>query len=270
MQKYKKTYWLKSNELSQIPTFEYWNNKEIEKGKIWSIPNDDFRLLEANFLAKGLYQQFCQLTKGMNFENKTIASLASGNCILESLIVKNNTNLKKFYCLEMSEHRIHNYAPKILNYYKIDPSKIELCLGSFYELKLEKKSIDYILLSQAYHHADNPKKLLSEIKRVLKPNGYLIIIGEHHFNIFTVAKVTAKHLAKYFLNYNNYRIGKTFIPKWQDLFPPCLEKGDIHYSVGEYKNSFETMYFNHKRKIFPEFKNQGFILTNSESVNDKL
>ena len=47
--KYKKYFWMDKTKLSEIPTFEYWNNKDIELEKIWSIPNDDFGLLEKKF-----------------------------------------------------------------------------------------------------------------------------------------------------------------------------------------------------------------------------
>ena len=64
------------------------------------------------------------------------------------------------------------------------------------------------------------------------------------------------------LNYNNYKSDNALIPNWNDLFPPCLVKGDIHYSKKEYKKAFDDMYFNHKRKVFRQYKNQAFILTN--------
>lgn len=55
---YKKSFWIEKEEISDIPTSEYWNNKDIELKKIWSIPNEDYNALEKKFLSKGLFQQF--------------------------------------------------------------------------------------------------------------------------------------------------------------------------------------------------------------------
>lgn len=105
----------------------------------------------------------------------------------------------------MSEHRIHEYAPKVLKYYNVDSNSIELCLGSFYELELPDNSLDFIILSQAFHHADNPHKLLEEIKRVVKSNGYIIIVGEHFFNLKTRFIKSLKHIVKFIINYQFFR-----------------------------------------------------------------
>jgi len=260
--KYKKSFWMDKTDLSQIRTFEYWNNKDVESQKIWSIPDNDYQLLGNKFLSKGLFQQFKELTNDIDFSNTTGASLASGNCILESFIINHtNQEIDKLYCLEMSEHRIHHYAPKILNHYQIDSQKVELCIGSFYDLKLENNTLDFIVLCQAYHHADEPKKLLKEIHRVLKAEGYLIIIGEHFFDFKIVIEKIIKHPIKYIINYNAFRDSNHLMPsKWQDLFPPNKMKGDIHYSIDEYSRMFKLTGFFSNRMIFRKYKNQGFLL----------
>ena len=259
--KYKKTFWLDKDELTEVPTYEYWNDKKIESSKMWSIPNNDFGLFEKKFLSKGLFQQFKALTHDINFSGLTGASLASGNCILESFIINhNNQKINKLYCIEMSEHRIHHYAPKILDHYKISPNKVELCLGSFYDLKLDDHCLDFILLSQAYHHADDPKRLLKEIDRVLKNDGYLFIVGEHFYPTRIVSFRIFKHLIKYLINYNKFRKNNNLIPEWGNLFPPCIIKGDIHYSKKEYFDAFRSEKFFPKRKIFKDYGNQGFLL----------
>jgi ubiquinone/menaquinone biosynthesis C-methylase UbiE len=264
---YKKSYWIEKSELSKIPTSKYWNDKAIEATKIWSIPNNDFELFEEKFLSKGLFQQFNELTNDIDFTGTTGASLASGNCILESFIINSSDNkIKKLYCFEMSEHRIHYYAPKILNHYNINPNNVELCLGSFYDLKLTDNTLDFIVLCQAYHHADDPKRLLKEIHRVIKDAGYLIIIGEHFFDFKIVFKKSIKHIIKFILDYNDFRKDRNFMPKWSDSFPPSITKGDIHYSKNEYMNTFSLEGFITKRKIFRKYKNQGYLLKKNKKL----
>jgi ArsR family transcriptional regulator len=49
-------------------------------------------------------------------------------------------------------------------------------LGSIEKVPLPDRSIDLALLSQALHHAENPRLALSEAFRILKPGGRLLIL----------------------------------------------------------------------------------------------
>ena len=164
-------------------------------------------------------------------------------------------------CVEFSKHRISKIAPRLLNHYKINPNKIELYYGSFYNLKIEDNSLDVVILCQAFHHAEFPNQLLIEIKRVLKQNGKLLIIGEHYFHILEISKRIIKHFIKWLINYKQIRTKSKFFPNWRYLFPPSKEKGDIHYSKSQYRIIFSNNGYFHKRYIFYNIKNQAFLLT---------
>jgi ubiquinone/menaquinone biosynthesis C-methylase UbiE len=43
---------------------------------------------------------------------------------------------------------------------RVPPEKIVLARGTFYDLHLPDGSVDFVLLSQAFHHADRPGELL--------------------------------------------------------------------------------------------------------------
>ena len=75
-----------------------------------------------------------------------------------------------------------------------DWTKISRNLGSFYQLKFDNSSLDIVFLSSAFHHAENPLRLLTEIDRVLRPGGRLILIGETHISRWAVARRIAKML----------------------------------------------------------------------------
>lgn len=49
-------------------------------------------------------------------------------------------------------------------------------LGDIEKVPLPDQSIDLALLSQALHHAENPREALSEAFRILKPGGRLIVL----------------------------------------------------------------------------------------------
>ena len=190
------------------------DTKKEEDKKMWSIPNNNFAAFEEYFDKKGLFKQLVFIVKqnGIDLNNNTAASLASGTCALESLILKKYNGIQKLFCVDFSKHRIKEIALRVLDHHKIDPNIIELCLGSFYDLKIEDNSLDIVFLCQAFHHAKYPDKLLSEIRRVLKRKGKLVIIGEHYFHILEISKRVIKHFIKWIINYKEARTKSGFLP----------------------------------------------------------
>jgi ArsR family transcriptional regulator len=53
---------------------------------------------------------------------------------------------------------------------------VDYVLGDIEKVPLPDRSVDIALLSQALHHAENPKKALSEAFRILKPGGRVLIL----------------------------------------------------------------------------------------------
>ena len=120
---YKITKWISDEEIESIPTSQYWNDKEVETRKMWSIPNNDFSAFEEYYDKKFLFEQlkFILNKNEIDLNNSTIASLASGTCALEAHILKKYPEIKKMYCVEFSKHRIEEIAPRLLDHYKINP-----------------------------------------------------------------------------------------------------------------------------------------------------
>ena len=50
-----------------------------------------------------------------------------------------------------------------------------------------------------------------------------------------------KHFVKYLINHKGYRDNRFLIPSYDDLFPPCLVKGDFHYSPQQYMHMFNRV-----------------------------
>jgi ubiquinone/menaquinone biosynthesis C-methylase UbiE/DNA-binding transcriptional ArsR family regulator len=53
---------------------------------------------------------------------------------------------------------------------------LDYVLGDIEETPLPDRSVDLVLLSQALHHAENPRKALGEAHRILKPGGRVLIL----------------------------------------------------------------------------------------------
>lgn len=103
------------------------------------------------------------------------------------------SNLKKAHALEigcgegLSTKRLIEMVPKSINieaseyvkrqipHAKKNNPGINIVQESAYELKRPDNSLDLVFLLEVLEHLDFPSKALQEIKRVLKPGGYLII-----------------------------------------------------------------------------------------------
>jgi ubiquinone/menaquinone biosynthesis C-methylase UbiE len=85
--------------------------------------------------------------------------MAAGNLWAVPRLLRLGT-VDKIYCLEYSKHRLLQIGPAVLEYYGVPKERVVLALGSFYDLHLKNKSLDFVFMSQAFHHADDPNRLL--------------------------------------------------------------------------------------------------------------
>ena len=248
-------YWIKANEIQNLPYSSYWTDEKEEENKPFYILDGNFSKIEQHLEDYGLLKdlkkclmilkkEFGQSLEGVGMD------LAAGSLWAAPLILKNE-KVEKLYCLEYSSHRLLKIGPKLLDYYNAPKDKIVLVLGDFYNLRLPNSSLDFLILVQAFHHADYPEKLLDEMNRVLKPNGIVIITGEpavylwkgyvKHAAKYFLSKIIAKKLhSKFLSNTGNIR---NFIAKRKELYPPEPILGDHYYSYNEYQSFFKKYHF---------------------------
>jgi len=259
---FKKNIWVENEKNINEFSSEYWNNPEEEKKKIWGKWETNFTELDSKFKKKGLYQQYINVinNNGVVVEKKNILSLGAGICLLEAQILKKNPEIEKIINVEFSRHRIFEIAPNIFSKYSVDKNKVELVLGNFSEIKVDSDSVNIVLMSQAFHHADKPYNLLKEIYRVLDSAGCVIIIGEHYFSKSEILSRFFKHFIKYLINYKGIRKISNIWPSWRAMFPIDKIKGDHHYTYNQYKKMFNDAGFIWERYVFTEYNNQGFML----------
>lgn len=169
--------WLDAEEIRAIEYSTYWNDESAEQGKAWWTLGGDFARMEA-YLAEQttLARELDDLLReapplGVG------ADLAAGTLWAVPRLVAHGA--ETVYAVEFSEHRLLKLGPGLLAHFGVPPERVVLCLGSFYDLRLDDRSLDFVLLAQALHHADRPEALLGEVRRVLKPGGTLYVIGEH-------------------------------------------------------------------------------------------
>jgi SAM-dependent methyltransferase len=176
--------------------------------------------------------------------------------------------VKWIYCLLYTKHRLLTLGPRLLEHYDVDPERVVLVYGSFYELRLDAGSLDFAFLSQAFHHADRPEALLGELRRVVKPGGVVIIVGEHilrprHYALYAARAGLSLALSRgaqrrLFARELDVRV--SLRPAAADVMPTDATLGDHTYTSADYRALFSDGGFALRRLRRPRAHYQSFVL----------
>jgi len=79
----------------------------------------------------------------------------------------------KVYAVDVQEYRLDNLKEHIK---KKNVTNIEVILGDYDNPKLPEASLDIIFIVDTYHEMDDYMKILSHVKKALKPDGRLLIL----------------------------------------------------------------------------------------------
>ncbi|HNS71511.1 MAG TPA: methyltransferase domain-containing protein, partial [bacterium] len=78
-----------------------------------------------------------------------------------------------------------------------DPNRVNFVEGSIDNLSMvDDNSVDVILISEVIEHVENPQRVISEFRRVLRPGGYLVMSFPNYFNVAGIVKVYKDYRAK--------------------------------------------------------------------------
>lgn len=97
--------------------------------------------------------------------------------------------------------------------------KITFVRGDIHTLPFEDETFDAVTCLEILEHVDDPKKVLSEIQRVLKPNGFFFF---HCFSKTFVAKLVMVNFARWFFREKktqyifNHFINIKMLKTWMD------------------------------------------------------
>jgi 2-polyprenyl-3-methyl-5-hydroxy-6-metoxy-1,4-benzoquinol methylase len=240
----------------------YWGDKRFEASKPFNVGKFGFYRIDHEPKYVALLNQLTQVVAETRIDvaGARILSVASGSCWLEAKWLRAN-EFKKLACIDVSAHRIHELAPATMAHYGLS-GDISLFSGSIFDFEIDgTEKFDIVLLAQAFHHIEEPIRLLRFLSKLLSPSGVVVLVGEHHFRKSTYFWRAWKHFVKYAINWKSYRALHHLFPGWQDLFPPDYEKGDIHWSLSEYDFLFRKSGFsNYRRAVDPTQRFQSFVL----------
>ncbi len=226
-------HWLSEKELETIYTSAYWNDIEAEKRKPWWIADGDYdKCLE--FLKKTdlllEYEKSEKYIGEIVKDNLKVADLAAGIGWTSALLSK-IPKVSEVHSVEISKHRLDSLFEHSVKMMAGEAAKISRYLGSFYELKFANESIDVVYMSQAFHHAESPLRLLVECDRVLRKEGTIVLVGEHYIGVLRKIR---RFLVKLLRNRN-------FTLDFYELFPPDSVLGDHYYRYSDYRFMFTSL-----------------------------
>lgn len=266
--------WLESEAIEHVETSAYWNDPRNESEKAWDVSDGDFEKMERHLIASGLIEQLSAALNTGREQGLSLrgigADLGCGTCWAEPHLLQ-GTEVEKVYCVEMSRHRLLELGLLVLSHYHVDPRRVTLCIGDFNRLSLADSSLDWVFMSQAFHHADDSGALLREVRRVLKREGFVIMIGESPPRPFT-ASLLLRYTAGVALSFLPRRVqqrlfGRQFrlgTPPWRKMRSSSddARMGDHHYTLDEYRSIFKEAHYAAHEVVVPSSNTtHGFILT---------
>lgn len=154
-----------------------------------------------------------------------------------------NVKVKSILAIDSSANYLQNFLPSVVLKMNGDMAKVKAVQGLFSPILLDSSSVDMIVISSALHHAESIGSVLSEFKRVLKPNAYLIILNETPAGSFRYIYQIFRAFIKMVFTI----ICKTYQPYAQKisaggyLYDPYL--GDVDYPEWYWKGAIKASGF---------------------------
>ena len=86
---------------------------------------------------------------------------------------------------------LRDVLPELIELVGGDAAKVERVCGQFTPLLLDDDSVDAVVMSSAFHHAENADELLADLTRVVQPRGPIVLLNEVPFSPLLMSWVAA-------------------------------------------------------------------------------
>lgn len=217
------------------------------------------------------------LVKKLNFNGSTvIADIGSGTGKLSVEFLKRNY---KCFCVEPNED-MRNMAENLLaeynGFYSVN--------GTEANTTLKSNSVDIVTVAQAFHWFDADKFKI-ECKRILKPNGYVVLIYNHRITGSDFVTENARICQEFCPNFKGFsnKLNENAINKIKFLFDNnyenvCFENNltyskdlfiqrmlSASYSLTE-KDEKYSEYINALENLFDKYSRNGTLLLPNEAI----
>lgn len=171
-------------------------------------------------------------------EGCTVLDIGCGGGWLTAYL-SNNKKIARIIAIDSSINYLENFLPDVVEQMNGNISKVETVQGFFSPVIMETESVDVIVISSAMHHADGITGVMEEYKRVLKPNGFLLILNETPSTYFRYVMSISKAFLKAFAATvsKRYQRYPQKISAAGFLYDPYL--GDVDYPDWYWKNAIK-------------------------------
>jgi len=109
-------------------------------------------------------------------------------------------SVRTIYALDSSKHYLSEMMPRVVELMGGRPEKVQPIEGLFSPLLFPDGHLDVVVAASALHHADNLESALKEIRRVVKKDGWLLLLNEaptsRFGHVYLIAKSTLKTLIR--------------------------------------------------------------------------
>jgi SAM-dependent methyltransferase len=175
-------------------------------------------------------------------ENSRVLDLGAGTGWLSAYLSKHK-NVDKIYSIDSSKYFLSSMLPEIVDKMGGVKEKIEPIEGLFSPIILGDETIDVIVASSSLHHADNLEDVLSDINRVLKKGGTLVILNETPASYLYFLYFSCRFSVSIFrdLIFKKYSSTSKFISSSCVLYDPYL--GDKAYPLWYWEKALEKAKF---------------------------
>lgn len=159
---------------------EYVNRQELEYRENIQ-PNEEAFQIENKWLERindGRREIVPYLLRHLDIRGN-ILEVGAGSCWMSAELSKIPA-VTGVYALDMSRHVLQTVAPVVMEVLHAEAEKITRVVGDFNQLYFEDEKFNFVFCDAALHHIPETSfnRVLMQIKRVLKPGGFLIAIRE--------------------------------------------------------------------------------------------
>lgn len=144
--------------------------------------------------------------------------------------------------LEGSKILQHTVLSPLVNPYKT----IQFIESEFYKLPIASGSVDLVILPHTLEFVDNPRQVMSEVCRIIKPEGFLLLLGFNPNSLWGFKKWLLKNKN---MPWSSHFIRSSLVKKWLSLADFELVKQDMllftppfaNFAVFNKKSWLETL-----------------------------
>ena len=236
---------------TKMQPIKYWkNNSEFHDAEyklnsrlaeVVSGKNDINKLSEAytHINSESIYKFLNNIPNIKNVFKGDGIDLGGGPGIVSATLVNNYSDIESLILLEYVSEVLELCYPITHKYLLKDNGiKISPICGSFDQILLEDKSIDFAIFWGSLHHSLDPIKTLKEVNRVLKSSGHLVIVDRAHDNS-TPQKEIDRMMN---IVYSQEFIRNNFLPEGTIL--TRKDNGEHEYRFNELEDFFKESNFN--------------------------